>query len=377
MATIHPVQVKQRGASYQLVYYNPKGERRRISAGKDAQHAQRLAIKFNDWLIEGKDPEREIEQARQREQAQSITIRDLFPLFMERHAFQRGKNTQKFYRDSMKNFCRCPAIADVPISDIRKSDVIDFMKLRMEEGGVKASTVNKDLAFLKCMLAKAVEWDILEYHPLQGVKKFKEDGKRDIDLTPDEARQLIDSLPHPVDDIIEFAIYTGFRKENILSLTIESIRFHENGSSAEAELIVKGGRREIFPLSSNAVEVLKRAIGKRRSGFVFINPRTKTRYSCIHKSFDRNVEKLGLKAMNGTKLRFHDLRHVFATWLHQSGVSLDSIRHHLGHMDRSTTDRYTTVSRRGISGDLQRIPNLRQFPEQQNPATLMTGSDTK
>ena len=181
MATIHPVQIKQRGESYQLCYYNPAGERRRISAGKDYHHAQRLAVRFEDWLLDGKDPEREIERAREREAARSMTIRELFPLFMQRHGVQRGRSTQKFYNDSMANFCRCPAIADAPIGDIRKSDVIDSMHARMEMDGVKASTVNKDLAFLKCMLAKAVEWDILEYHPLQGIKKFKEDGKRDID----------------------------------------------------------------------------------------------------------------------------------------------------------------------------------------------------
>ena len=36
---------------------------------------------------------------------------------------------------------------------------------------------------------------------------------------------------------------------------------------------------------------------------------------------------------NGTKLRFHDLRHVFATWLHKAGVSLDELRFLLGHKD--------------------------------------------
>lgn len=44
-------------------------------------------------------------------------------------------------------------------------------------------------------------------------------------------------------------------------------------------------------------------------------------------------------------LRFHDLRHVFATWLHREGVTLNALRPLMGHKNRVTTDRYTTIDR--------------------------------
>ena len=122
----------------------------------------------------------------------------------------------------------------------------------------------------------------------------------------------IDLLHTPISDIVEFSIYTGFRKENILSLLIESIRFHDFTLTGEVELIVKGDRKELFPLGTAAVEVLKRVIGKRHKGYVFINSKTKTRYVSIQKPFSKAVRKQGL-TVNNTKLRFHDLRHLFAT----------------------------------------------------------------
>ena len=229
----------------------------------------------------------------------------------------------------------------------------------MKTDGVKAATVNKDAAFLKCMLSKAHEWDVLDSNPLKGFKLFKESGKRDVFLTPEQATALINELPDPIANIVEFAIYTGFRKENILSLRIKSLRFHDLTPAGEVELVVKGGKKELFPLGPTAIEVAKRAIGKRKEEYVFINPVTKTRYKSIHKTYDRAVRRLGLTIGDGSKLRFHDLRHVFATWLHKAGVSLDVLRSLLGHRDRATTDRYTTVDRVEVGNVLSLLPSIR------------------
>ena len=69
------------------------------------------------------------------------------------------------------------------------------------------------------------------------------------------------------------------------------------------------------------------------------------------------MRKMGLE-VNGTKLRFHDLRHVFATWLHSAGVSLDDIRDLLGHKDRDTTDRYVTLDPKTSLKALSVMPRI-------------------
>ena len=82
---------------------------------------------------------------------------------------------------------------------------------------------------------------------------FREPEKRRVDLTPEQAFKLINLLPEPHAKIVEFAIYSGFRKENILSMQIEQIRFHDLTPTGEVELIVKGGRKETFPIGEYAV----------------------------------------------------------------------------------------------------------------------------
>jgi integrase len=187
---------------------------------------------------------------------------------------------------------------------------------------------------------------------------------------------LLESLPEPFDTIVEFAIYTGFRKENILGMKIESIEFfgdeYKDNSqvSGQISLTIKGGRSEQFPFGQNAAEVLRRAIGRRLKGYVFVNPRTGTRYSkAINKTFDRYVKKLSLKAEDGSKLRFHDLRHVFGTWLHNSGASLDVIRPLMGHQRRDTTDRYVYNERLTSGKVLKLIPNIRREAENKKKAS--------
>ena len=187
---------------------------------------------------------------------------------------------------------------------------------------------------------------------------FREPEKRRVDLTPEQAFKLINLLPEPLVNIAGFAIYSGFRKENILSLLIEQICFHDLTPTGEVELIVKGGRKEIFPIGKSATELLKRAIGNRKEGFVFLNPKTQTRNVSIHKSFNKAIRKLNL-TVSGTKLRFHDLRHVFCTWLLKQGVTIDVIRELVGHRNRATTDRYATLNRLELSKYLSFLPEIK------------------
>lgn len=308
--------VSTKYGTFSLHYTNPDGRRRRLSVGPDHQLVQRRSVKFTDWLLEGKDPEIEIQKARNNETAQAITVRELFPDFMSRHGTHKSTNMQISYRNSFKNICRCPEIADSPIGAVTLAMVLDYLHARMKQDKVTPATVNREGAFLRCLYARACEWGILDKNPLQWLKQIPESGKREVAITVDQAGKLVDQLPVPIANIVEFAIYSGFRRGNILGLKIEDLVFHDLQESSEALIVIKGGKRKRFLLGSHATDVLRRSIGNRKEGYVFLSPRTGTRYGSVHKAFDRAVRKLGLQ-VNGTKMRFHDLRHVFATWLSQ------------------------------------------------------------
>ena len=352
-----PLKIRKRGRRYFLDYYRPDGERRRISVGSDKGVAQQVALQYNNWLIEGKDPDYEINKNDQELESLSETLEAFFPSFMERHGNFQSKSTKQFYHERFNNIRRCPALAKCRLSAVNRKLVLDYMHARRKLDNVSNGTVNRELAVIMAMLNKAVEWDIIPSNPIVNLKRFPESPKRNVSLTPDEAAQLIDELPEAFGSVVEFAIYTGFRKENILSLNIEQIVFHDLTETGEVRLRLKTGKYEVFPLSSLAVAVLKREIGKRKTGYVFINPVKGTRYQSVSRSFRRAVQKLDL-TVNDTPLRFHDLRHVFATWLHMHGASLDQLRLLMGHSNRSTTDRYTTATAAGVRNVLTLMPRI-------------------
>ena len=358
--------VKTKYGTYSLHYTNLDGIRRRLSVGPDEGFAYRRANQFEGWILEGKDPERELQRVRQEENAKQITLKEFFPEYMERHGPHLSERTKEQYRFRYKMISQCQEILDCPLVHITKRMVLDYMNRRISRDGVSNATANRESTFIKGILSRAVEWDLLKYNPLSRLRLLSEASKREVNLSTEQARELLKALPRGVDLIVEFALLTGIRKENILSLKIDQLKLNDGdperlGPVGEIELLAKGDKRMRLPLSKQAVDVLRRAIGDRSEGsdgYVFLNPRSGDRYYDIFDTFSKAVEKVGLK-VNGGRFVFHDLRHAFATLLHSKGVGLDVIRQLLGHNNLSTTDQYTTYNISRTAQALENLPELR------------------
>ena len=73
-----------------------------------------------------------------------------------------------------------------------------------------------------------------------------------------------------------------------------------------------------------------------KTGLVFPNPATGKPYTDVKKSF-----KLACRSAGVEGLRFHDLRHAFASRLVEAGVDIVTVRDLLGHFSIKVTQRYT------------------------------------
>ncbi len=110
-------------------------------------------------------------------------------------------------------------------------------------------------------------------------------------------------------------------------------------------------------MSDAAIDVLKEAISDRTEGYVFLSS-TGTRYHVKLRSFSREVRKQGLRVSNGSYFRFHDLRHVFGTWLKYLGVADDEIQLLMNHSNIKTTKRYTTIARSKVAHHVNKIARI-------------------
>ncbi len=73
--------------------------------------------------------------------------------------------------------------------------------------------------------------------------------------------------------------------------------------------------------------------------YVFANPDTSKPYADVKRAFGTACKKAGIVG-----LRFHDLRHTFATRLVANGVDLITVRDLLGHSTVKMTERYTHLN---------------------------------
>ena len=73
---------------------------------------------------------------------------------------------------------------------------IERYKRRRKEDGVSEATINRDLAFLKNLFSKAVEWGKATDNPFKKVRLYREDNARTRFLTEDEEAQLLAPADH-------------------------------------------------------------------------------------------------------------------------------------------------------------------------------------
>lgn len=75
---------------------------------------------------------------------------------------------------------------------------------------------------------------------------------------------------------------------------------------------------------------------ERRSEYLFINLETGKPYRTMRRSFENACRRAKVK-----NLRFHDLRHTFASRLVERGVDIIRVKELLGHSSVKITERYT------------------------------------
>jgi integrase len=130
--------------------------------------------------------------------------------------------------------------------------------------------------------------------------------------------------------IIGLCLFTGLRVSEALSVKGSDIR--EEGGHRVLEVTSKGGRRDLVPLSPQAVRLLSGVLKLNGSGELFPNL---DRFQVL-----RMVAAIGKEAGLDRPLTPHDLRHGAATCALEAGESLHRVQQLLRHANPLTTQRY-------------------------------------
>ena len=223
---------------------------------------------------------------------------------------------------------------------------------------------------------KAVEWRILDRHPLAGLKLASVDriGRLRF-LSPDEETRLLaaltarddarrDARAHHNEWLRErgyperpvYRTYTDHVTPLLLTLLHTGLRFGEACALSwagvdltAAMLTVKGEIAKTdttrhVPLNKTVLETLKTWKPEHADSGPYVFPgKEEGKPLTDIKTAWRQI----LKSVKGTPIagfRVHDLRHTFASKLVQAGVDLNTVRELLGHTDIKMTLRYAHLA---------------------------------
>ena len=215
---------------------------------------------------------------------------------------------------------------------------IENYKNRRLKEGVKPSTINNELSTLRAVLRKAKEWGLIS-RDLPKVKMFRISDERVRYLSPEELRRLLSACPSHFRPLVEFAVLTGLRASEILTLKWENVDIE--GEYVEiAAKNTKTRETKRIPLHPKAVEILMgRPYSVEGQGYKDI--------------FKRACRRAGIE-----DFRFHDLRHTFASYLVMAGVDFYTIQELMRHSSPRMTKRYAHLSPEHMKREIRKIDAL-------------------
>jgi len=160
-------------------------------------------------------------------------------------------------------------------------------------------------------------------HLLKALENFRSLGIEFVSLS----EQVDTSTPI-------LALNTGMRRGELLSLEWQQVDLI-HGRIRILNAKTNSSERSI-PLNAISRSTLLELARDKKSNLVFpSNRKVGKRILDLKKGFRKAVQSAGIAS-----LRFHDLRHTFATRLVQAGVDIITVQHLLGHAKISMTVRY-------------------------------------
>jgi len=341
----------QRGKSW---YYDfeYRGERYTGCIGPVSRTvAKEILAKKKAEAVEGRY---EMPSKRPSPRLDEFVVKDYFPYYRANRRLQSVQRHVTAYRAMQSTFGHLRLSEISPLA-------IERYKRQRKEAGVSEVTINRELAFLKNVFTKAVEWGKTVENPVKKVRFYREDNSRTRFLTDEEEERLLAHCKPQLQPLVITALHTGFRASELCSLTWNDIDFRRRTVTVRAGY-AKNGESRTVPMNGVLTTTLKAVKLDSADGERVFCSRQGTPYRSFRTAFERAVRLAGV-----ADFTFHDLRHTFASRLVMAGVDLPTVKELLGHKDISMTMRYAHLSnnhKQAAVKKLEKVPAIFTTPQQ-------------
>ena len=275
-------------------------------------------------------------------------------------------SSHQTYKGYINNHIK-PHVGSIPLSKLTSLDLQKLYKMLLAEGridrieaknqpkGLSAKTVRNINQIISSALNLAKEQKLIYSNPAEACALPKVEHREMKTLPVEQLTSFLrEAKETGVYEMYYIELATGLRRGELLGLkwddidmTNGTIRVQRqvariDGEIVEAPLKTKNSYR-IVSIGADAIEVLKEQRKKvgREIEYVFLSPNG----GPISPDSVLNMLHRVLKRAGLPKIRFHDLRHTFATLALQNGVDIKTVSGMLGHFSAGfTLDTYAHVT---------------------------------
>lgn len=336
---------------------------KRDNRGK--KEAEAFLTSWRDELVAQEQSEKE--QRSPRRPSSSDTLTEYGWKVVHRKEGVRKESTIAGYRELMSRIGRSE-LGDMNITGIGPEDVEGFEHDLLDQG-LSPSTVRHYHVFIKMVLADAERRGLIERNPCELVEAPKVARKPINALDEEGVARLNEELSRQTDDAFVTAVLlamgTGMREAEICALRWTDVDIDRQMIHVNHSLALEPGSTSSYELSSPKTDIsrrdipigcgLARCLCTRRAGQArereefdlpwdqriyvvgneidgtYLNPHV------LSRRWHEFARFAGIVGTQGEYIKFHDLRHTFATVMCSSGTDVKTVSALIGHSNANMT----------------------------------------
>lgn len=325
------------GKTYYQRYTDDHGRERQFKIGPadviTLEQARRQARTVHAHAVLGDDP-----QARRRELRATPTI----AAFVAERYLPYVKSYKRSWQtdETMLRIHVLPAIGSLAADEVTTEAVSGLLE-DMRAAGYSSGTTNRALVLVRYLYNLGRKWKVpgMKDNPTLGLSTAP-DVQRDRFLTGEETQRLIVAIDadenRTAARAIMLLLLTGGRRNEITQAKWEYVNWEKRTLLVP---LSKSGKPRAIALNAQALALLRSIPRIEGNPYIFPSEVTGRPSPSLYFPWDRIRERAGLYSV-----RLHDLRHSFASFLVNQGISLYVVQGLLGHSHARTTQRYAHLA---------------------------------
>lgn len=303
-------------------------------------------IKNNIKLAkEGPTSLREKRDLKAKKKNESITFREWFlggytDIYLcEKKEKKKNQEKHDFHEYYDKLFGKT-LLKDITNNDLQK------LKVTMQNNGLADATINKALVTVSYIFNCAKKAKVfVGVNPFDDFKLLPVNNNRVRFLSQEEAKLLLNEIRKRSEQLYEisiFSLHMGLRAGEIFNITGEDVNIETR------QITIRDPKNKSDRFANMTDEVYRILKTKQlKNGEYVFQSKKGTKIQSVSDTYEKVVDYLGFnKGIKDAKNRvvFHTLRHTFASWLVQEGVSLYVVQRLMGHKSIRMTERYSHLA---------------------------------